>query len=77
MAKVITSIELADETDVHEDIREGVSNGLRYGTDSGFRAAMTPAQIVEVLVQIDPDDLEDLQQKLYEACYPTGGVLGT
>jgi hypothetical protein len=29
---------------------------------------MSPAQIVDALVQIDPDDLADLQQALYDAC---------
>jgi hypothetical protein len=75
MAKVITSIVTADENDSYEESHGGVSYGLVYGTDEGFRSAMNPEQIVDELVKLDPEDLADVQQRLYERCYEAGGVL--
>jgi hypothetical protein len=61
MSKFITRIELRDEEELTDAEREANE--------------MTPKEIVDVLVQIDPDDLEDLQKLLYERCYEAGGVL--
>jgi len=62
MAKFITRIELRDEEELTEAEREA--------------SEMTPGEIVMAIIQIDPDDLADVQQQLYERCYEAGRVPG-
>jgi hypothetical protein len=71
VVQVITHIQLIPET-------EGVDieGALKYPADvdmtddpitgSAYREAMNPKQIVEALVQLDPDDLDDVFKLMQE-----------
>jgi hypothetical protein len=61
MAKVITNIQLADDSVYsHEGDTPLYDNGDEYVR------ALTPQEIVDDLVQIDEDDLDDVMKGLKE-----------
>jgi hypothetical protein len=55
MSKVITAINLVDEA-----AAVIVGEIILYDDGTRYDQAMTPSQIAEALLQIDPDDLADV-----------------
>jgi hypothetical protein len=73
MSKAVVGIRFADEEDPTQMVE--VTGSTKEVTGGHSNEPMTPNQIVEALLQMDPDDLEDLQNKLYEALWSENGLL--
>jgi hypothetical protein len=72
MAMVVTKIDLVSEDADRVEADDGT---IQYDDGTRYVRAMSPRQIIDALIQLDPDDLADVQRMLYDVCYEKGGVL--